>query len=98
MTTTHAVIELQGKVGAEVRIELKSTPGTGSVWTTPDVPAGCWIDDAGPVAAAAGIGDTATQRFRFGARKPGRYSLAFELKRPWESVARELQPVVIEIS
>ncbi len=98
MTTTHAAIELQGKVGTELRIELKSTPGTGSVWATPDVPAGCWIEDAGPVVAASGIGDTATQRFRFGARKAGRYSLLFELKRPWESAVRELQPVVVEIS
>lgn len=98
MTTTHATIELHGKVGAEVRIELKSTPGTGSVWATPDAPAGCWIEDTGQVAAGSGVGGAATQRFRFGARKSGRYTLEFELKRPWESVARELQPVVVEIS
>lgn len=98
MTTTHAAIELRGKVDTEVQIDLESTAGTGAVWAKPDLPAGCWITEGGAVAVAAGVGGAATQRFGFGARKPGRYALQFELKRPWESLAREVQPVVIEIS
>ncbi len=98
MTTTHPPIELHGKAGAQVPIELKSTPGAGAVWVTPDVPAGCWIEEGTKAASETGVGGATTQRFQFGARKPGRYTVQFELKRRWESVAREVQSVEIEIS
>lgn len=97
MTTTHPPIELTGAATTGVVVELVSLPGAGAIWATPDMPTGCQVEDAGHVVDRSAVGGAVTHRFRITARRPGRYALRFELKRPSEAVAREVQPVTVDL-
>ena len=94
----HAPMHLQANAGQALTIELESTPGAGVVWQLPAAPAGCTLTDAGALPSSGGVGGSATQRFVLSCPQAGERHLRFELKRPWESEVRAVQPVVVSVT
>ena len=94
----HAPMHLQASAGQALSIELESTPGAGVVWQLPAAPAGCTLSDADSRPSSGGVGGSATQRFVLICAKAGERYLRFELKRPWESEVRAVQPVVVSVT
>ena len=94
----HAPTHLQASAGQALTIELESTPGAGVVWQPPAAPAGCTLSDAGALPSSSGVGGSATQRFVLVCQQAGQRHLRFELKRPWESEVRAVQPVVVTVT
>lgn len=94
----HAAMHLQASAGQPLTIALESTPGAGVVWQLPAAPAGCRLREAGSVPGGAGIGGSATQHFVLTCDQAGERRLCFELKRPWESELRAVQPVVVSVT
>ena len=94
----HPPMHLQASTGQPVSILLESTPGAGVVWQAPAAPAHCSLSDAGAQPSGSGVGGSATQRFVLTCSQAGEQHLRFELKRPWESEVRAVQPVVVKVT
>jgi predicted secreted protein len=76
---------IAAKVGDVFRVELKSTPTTGYQWQPADLPDGVELVGSDFVPGGTAPGQGGTQRFQLRASRPGRYQVAFELKRAWET-------------
>lgn len=76
---------IEAYAGDELDVVLADRPGAGYEWVPRPVPAGLVLvgtDWAGPEPSQPGASRPRT--FRFAARQPGSYRLAFDLVRPWE--------------
>jgi predicted secreted protein len=93
----HAPMHLLARAGQALTIELESIPGAGVTWQLPAAPAGCSLTAADSQPASAGVGGAALQRFVLTCDQAGERRLRFELKRPWESEVRAVQPVVVSV-
>jgi hypothetical protein len=98
MTILNTPLEMKTTTGVALDIQLESTPGAGSVWSTAGAPTGCRLDEGDSHQIGAGFGGTAKQHFSFVADHPGHYTLNFELGRSWESTVRAKQPIHVEVS
>ena len=94
----HAPMHLQAAAGQPLRIELEAMPGAGVVWALPAAPPGCRLDALESQPAGAGVGGATLQRFTLICDQAGRHSLRFELKRPWESEVRAVQPIEVTVT
>lgn len=77
--------DIEAYVGQELDVVLADLPGAGFGWVPREVPAGLALlssDWTGGVPSEPGASRART--FRFAARRPGSYDLAFDLVRPWE--------------
>ena len=81
---SEKVIDRVVQIGQPFAIELEAIPGAGYMWELTQPPAGLELVNQEIVSISKAIGGNSTQRFRIVARKPGSYSLVFELKRKWE--------------
>ena len=85
-------------VGEVFTVDLPSTPTTGYQWQDPRLPPGLeLVDTAFTLPPTTQPGDGGTQHFHFRATKPGRYTLTFELKRPWEQTPLDTRTVEVEV-
>lgn len=85
------------RLGADFGIDLPSTPTTGYRWQPVDLP-GVQLLDSGFAPAGTAPGEGGTQYFRLRAVEPGRHTLTFELRRPWESDPAGTKVVEIEVT
>ena len=97
-TIDHAPMHLQAAAGQPLHIELEAMPGAGVVWALPAAPSGCRLETLDSLPAGAGVGSATLQRFVLSCDQPGRHSLRFELKRPWESEVRAVQPIEVTVT
>jgi predicted secreted protein len=93
----HPPLQLQATAGQALVIELESTPSAGVMWQLPAAPQGCTLTEGDTAPAGPGVGGSARQRFVLTCGKPGAQQLQFELKRPWESEVRAVQPVSVKV-
>lgn len=93
----HPPLQLQASVGQALTIALPSTPGSGVLWQLPAAPTGCSLTEADSQVSGAGIGGVSRQQFVLTCAAAGQHDLRFELKRPWESVLRAVQPVRVTV-
>jgi predicted secreted protein len=87
-------------VGGDFTVRLKSTPTTGFIWITHDVPMGLELlgSESEKLFSDAQAGDSVTQVFRFLALVTGDFSIHFDLKRLWENDVADTQIVAVKVS
>jgi len=85
------------KAGEVVTIELAATPSTGYQWRPVSPPSALEFLDSGFTPAGTSPGQGGTQWFRFQTREPGRFAVAFVLKREWEDDPIDAETVVVEV-
>ena len=94
----HAPMQLQAAAGQPMHIQLEAMPGAGVMWSLSAAPPGCRLQSLDSLPAGAGVGSAALQRFELVCSQPGRHSLRFELKRPWETAVRAVQQVEVTVT
>jgi predicted secreted protein len=98
MTQEGPKTEVSGQPG-ELEVELPETPTTGYQWSVEQVPAGVEevsqrFESREPPPVAGGTG---RRSFRLRVPVPGRYELAFVLRRPWEASGIERRSVILVV-
>ncbi len=73
------------QVGRPFAIDLEAIPGAGYMWElSPSAPQ-IELISQDVVKISKAIGGNSTQRFQLVAKKPGTFTLEFQLKRRWEA-------------
>lgn len=89
-------VNLSAHAGEQVEVALQSTPSTGAIWRlAPGVRQPDSLHEHRE--PTQGIGGAVTQLFTFSYTHPGKYELAFDLKRPWEPEVRNHVRVHVDV-
>jgi predicted secreted protein len=83
-------------VGRPFSVVLADRPGSGHAWSCRPLPDGIRLLDTRYVAdVPREVGSPRDKEVRLVAERPGRFTLVFELRRPWEAAAVEERTVQV---